>query len=35
MTGFFLCGPGGAEGGGGELHFKCLCYNTTVIDLKQ
>ena len=20
---------------GGELHFKCLCNNTTVIDLKQ
>ena len=30
MTGFFLCGPGG-----GELHFKCLCNNTTVIDLKH
>ena len=28
---FFVCGPGT----GGELHFKYLCNNTTVIDLKQ
>ena len=36
ITGFFLCGPGGhGVGGGGKLHFKCLCNNTTVIDLKQ
>ena len=33
MTVFFMW-PGGG-GGGGELHFKCLCNNTTVIDLKQ
>ena len=32
MTVFFLCGP---RGEGGEMHFKCLCNNTTVIDLKQ
>ena len=32
MTGFFMW-PG--RGGGDELHSKCLCNNTTVIDLKQ
>ena len=32
---FFVGGGGGGGGGGCELHFECLCNNTTVIDLKQ
>ena len=35
MTGFFYLAREGGGGGGSKLYFKCLCNNTTVIDLKQ